>query len=313
MIKLLGGFIGVQSAPSEGTTLIICFPWEENINLHEEKLPIQSIKLKKTEENPENINEPELSDENITILLVEDDADTRNYISSMLKKHFRIISATNGKQGYEKAVVTIPDIIISDVIMPVTGGFEMNKLLKENNLTSAIPIIMITAQDDPDVEIISIESGADAFITKPFSEELLVAHLRKVLADIHQRKTVLPGAGMDKVTDESEYSDRQLVDKAIRIIERNMMRIDFGVDVLASDLNMSRTSLYRKLKSMTGQSATEFIRYIRLKNAITLMEGGMLSIEEVSMAVGFNSHSYFSHCFRQHFGKTPSEFITDKK
>jgi signal transduction histidine kinase/ligand-binding sensor domain-containing protein/DNA-binding response OmpR family regulator len=312
-IKLLGGFIGVQSAPSEATTFTICFPWEENINLHEEKLTTQSMTLKKTEENPEVINEPEFSDGNTTILLVEDDADTRNYIASLLRKHFRIITATNGKQGYEKAVVTIPDIIISDVVMPVTGGFEMNKLLKENYITSEIPIIMITAQDNPDIEIESIESGANVFITKPFSEELLVAHLRKVLSDIHQRKTALAGPGLGKVADESEYSDHQLVDKAIRIIEQNMMRIDFGVDRLASDLNMSRTSLYRKLKSTTGQSATEFIRYIRLKKAITLMEGGMLSIEEVSMAVGFNSHSYFSHCFRQHFGKTPSEFLLDKK
>jgi YesN/AraC family two-component response regulator len=208
----------------------------------------------------------------------------------------------------------MPDVIITDVVMPGTGGFEMNRLLKENELTSEIPVIIITAQSDPSVQIESLDAGADAFIAKPFSEELLIAHIRRVLTNLKQRKMAETEAGnsLDNF-DEVEPNDNMLVDKAIRIIEQNMMKNDFGVDKLASDLNMSRTSLYRKLKFVTGQSATEFIRYIRLKKALNLMESGNLSIEDVSLSVGFNSHSYFSHCFRQHFGKTPSEFLMDKK
>jgi YesN/AraC family two-component response regulator len=253
-------------------------------------------------------------DENILVLIVEDNSDMRSYLAGMARKYFRVITATNGKQGYEKAVTTLPDIIVSDVVMPGTGGFEMNRLLKENSLTSQIPVIIITAQTDSSVEIESLESGAAAFIAKPFPEELLIAHIRKALAALKQRNQDRSAEkDLYNPQEELDANDKQMVDKAIRIIEQNLLKSDFGVDKLASDLNMSRTSLYRKLKSLTGQSATEFIRYVRLKKALSLLESGNLSIEEVSLAVGFNSHSYFSHCFRQHFGKSPSEYLTDTK
>ena len=312
--RLLGGYIGVYSELQKGTIFSVCFPWQENVVLFEPG-PAQtehSVSAILPETDTSAGQGPK--DENILVLVVEDDTDMRNYLAEIIKKHFKVITATNGKQGYEKALTTQPDIILSDLVMPGTGGFEMVRLLKDDNLTCDIPVIIITAQTDPSSEIESLDSGADAFISKPFPEELLVAHLRKILSNIRQRRQVNEHTGNIPDNDEDfDFNDKQLVDKAIRIIEQNILKNDFGVDKLASDLNMSRTSLYRKLKSLTGQSATEFIRYIRLKKALNLMESGTLSIEEVSLAVGFNSHSYFSHCFRQHFGKTPSEYINDAK
>lgn len=313
-VRLLGGFVGVSSEPSKGTVFTICFPWQDNIGILDDDHTDQSEILHEPVSESLVANGTELIDSDIMVLVVEDDADMRSYISGVLKKYFKVITATNGKQGYEKAVSTIPDVIVSDVVMPGTGGFEMNRLLKENDLTSGIPVIIITARTDASVQIESLDAGAEAFITKPFSEELLIAHIRRVLTNLKHRKTA-----ETKINDSSDFSDdlepadSMLVDKAIRLIEQKMLRSDFGVDTLARDLNMSRTSLYRKLKSLTGQSATEFIRYVRLKKALSLMESGNLSIEDVSLAVGFNSHSYFSHCFRQHFGKSPSEFLVDKK
>jgi len=312
--RLLNGFIGVRSELNKGTEFTLCFPWKDIVEIPETVPAVQSKTQEEFLTTTPEIDHSGIKDENIMVLMVEDDADTRNYISGILRKYFRVITATNGKQGYEKAVTTLPDLIVTDVVMPGTGGFEMNRLLKENNLTCRIPVIIITAQNDPSVEIESIEGGADAFITKPFTEDLLVAHIRKVLSDSQQKKVQDKNILLSEaLSEENEYNDHQLVEKAIRIIEQKMLKSDFGVDTLASNLNMSRTSLYRKMKQLTGQSATEFIRYIRLKKALSLMEQGKLSIEEVSLAVGFNSHSYFSHCFRQHFGKTPSEYLMDRK
>jgi signal transduction histidine kinase/ligand-binding sensor domain-containing protein/AraC-like DNA-binding protein len=305
--RWLGGFITVSSGVASGTSISICFPWQEERESHTQEniqkpVPVQNPLLLK--------DEPELRDENVTVLIVEDDADTRNYMANLVKKYFKVLTATNGKQGYEKAVAAAPDIIISDVIMPGSGGFEMTRILKDNVITSKIPVIIVTAQNDYDVEIESIESGARAFITKPFAEDLLVAHLRKILLNRYQETVKVSESAINEQT---EYSDHQLVEKAVRLIEINMHRPDFGIDLLSSGLNISRATLYRKMKLLTGQSATEFIRYIRLKKALSLMESGNLSIEEISMIVGFNSHSYFSHCFRQHFGKTPTEYLMGNK
>ena len=313
-VRLLGGFIGVNS-DEKGTSILVCFPWKDTNPLDydetEEAGTITDYHTL-TDYVPES-DIPAGSDP-VKLLLVEDDTDTRNYLMTVLRKYFSVITAVNGKQGFEKALVTRPDVIVADVIMPISDGIEMNRLLKENPATRDIPVIVISAQTDPATEIESLESGAEAFISKPFSDELLLAHIRKLLSkrDLsRQVKTWDKEQGT--IPDDSDLADATPLDKIIRIIEKSMHRPDFGVDTLASHLNMSRTSLYRKLKTMTGQSATEFIRYVRLKKALALMEGGVLSIEEVSMTVGFSSHSYFSHCFRQQFGKTPSEFVQSQK
>jgi signal transduction histidine kinase/ligand-binding sensor domain-containing protein/AraC-like DNA-binding protein len=308
--RWLGGFITFRSGRPSGASVSICFPWQEELEFQPAENIAYPMPVQELLQNTLPAEESEIRDETVTVLIVEDDADTRNYMARLVKKYFRILTATNGKQGYEKALATVPDVIISDVIMPGTGGFEMNRLLKENIITSKIPVIIVTAQNDQTVEIESIESGAKAFISKPFAEDLLIAHIRKILQNRNQE--LIAGAE-SATTERTEYSDNQLVEKAVRLIETNMHRPDFGIDLLSSGLNISRATLYRKMKLLTGQSATEFIRYIRLKKALSLMENGNLSIEEISMTVGFNSHSYFSHCFRQQFGKTPTEFQVGSK
>lgn len=313
-VRILGGFIGVNS-DENGSAFVVCFPWAETDQFESDETEdyILPAEYQPIDDYLPDSGIP-AGKEQIKLLLVEDDTDMRNYLNTVLRKYFRVVTAVNGKQGFEKTLVTRPDIIIADIVMPVANGFEMNRLLKENPATRNIPVIIISAQTDQSTEIESLESGAEAFITKPFTDELLLAHIRKLLA---KRNLAKQGREWDaepgNIIDDSELSDSQPLDKILRIIEKSMHRPDFGVDTLASQLNMSRTSLYRKLKTLTGQSATEFIRYVRLKKALSLMEGGMLSIEEVSMSVGFSSHSYFSHCFRQQFGKTPSEFVQTQR
>ena len=305
--RWLGGYITIRSEKATGTSVSVCFPWQEEQEFQPEENAVSTLPV---QEQYRFTDETEMTDENTTVLIVEDDADTRNYIARLVKKYFRVLTATNGKQGYEKAVAALPDVIITDIVMPGTGGFEMNRLLKDNAITAKIPVIIITAQNDHAVEIESIEAGAKAFISKPFAEDLLVAHIRKILEN--KNKEMVAGSESAFI-EQTEYNDHQLLEKAVRLIETNMHRPDFGIDLLANGMNISRATLYRKMKLLTGQSATEFIRYIRLKKALSLMENGNFSIEEVSMTVGFNSHSYFSHCFRQQFGKTPTEFLVGSK
>lgn len=312
--KLMGGFVSVKSTVGEGSEFSVCFPVIENFDGDKTELQIQHPTQIATQAETEIPAEPTRDSKNICILVVEDDADTRSYMTRLLKKKYRVIAAGNGKQGYEKAVAALPDIIISDLKMPGVDGHEMVRLLKNNKLTKHIPIIMVSAQIDPEGEIDSIDIGADAFLTKPFQEDLLFAYLRKVLLNIAgHRQNNTPENEAEQFDEEDNQNGNAFMERALLIIEKNMLNSEFSVEKLAQEMNVSRTSLYRRLKLLTGQSATEFIRHARLKKALSLMETSNLSIEEISIAVGFNSHSYFSHCFRQHFGKKPSELMFDRK
>jgi YesN/AraC family two-component response regulator len=202
-----------------------------------------------------------------------------------------------------------PDIIISDVIMPLMDGVEMSKKLKEDIRTSHIPILMLTARTTLESKIEGLGTGADAYIEKPFSLNLLEIQIsnllenRKILRDKFSKELVIQPADITITS-----VDAIFVQKAMEIVEEHISDADFGSDEFCREIGMSRSQLHRKLKALTSQSSSEFIRTLRLKRAARLLKDSKLSVEEVSFRVGFNSPAYFTKCFKSFFGKTPSGF-----
>ncbi len=310
------GNIRVKSKIESGSTFTISFPFVEEIQGDTEW-------KEETDNTKQHSVVPELSrlspihsekEKTITILIIEDNYELRTYLKNMLSQQYRIVTAPNGKQGLETALTIIPDLVITDVMMPQMDGFEVCRQLKNNILSSHIPVIILTAFSDSDKQIGGLKTGADAYITKPFDENILQAQIenlissRAKLREIFSESNSAWADGMDVL-----FSDKMLIEKATSIVEKHLNDKSFVIDNLAANIGISTSSLYRKLKVLTNQTPTEFVRYIRLKKAILLMNEGNTNVDEIGFAVGFNSHSYFTSSFRKQYGKTPSDYLNDLK
>jgi len=260
--------------------------------------------------------EPEVTPDNLSelpkLLVVEDNDEVRAYIKSVFEGIYRVLQASEGKEGLEIALEEVPDVIISDVMMPVMDGITLCTQLKSNIRTSHIPVILLTARTSLIFKVEGLETGADDYVTKPFNPRLLQLKVRNLmrmrdrmrkLFNDHEVLNIEP----KRVTLTS--ADELFVRQVLESIEKNMNNPDYAVDDLGRDVGMSRTQLYRKLKAITGQSANEFIRTIRLKRAAQLLEQNQLTIAEVTYEVGFSDLKYFRECFKKLFGVTPSEFV----
>jgi YesN/AraC family two-component response regulator len=246
---------------------------------------------------------------NQIILIVEDEADIRSFILEYFELNYQIIEASNGKEGLEMAIRNNPEIIITDVIMPLMDGVEMCQKLKEDIRTSHIPIILLTARSSVENKIEGLETGADAYIEKPFSIDLLEAQVNNLLEN---RKKLRDKFSQELILKPSDITitsvDAIFVQKAMDIVDKHISDPDFGSEEFCKEIGMSRSQLHRKLKALTSQPASEFIRTLRLKRAANLLKDSQLSVEEISFRVGFNSPAYFTKCFKLLFGKTPSDF-----
>ncbi len=248
------------------------------------------------------------------LLIIDDDEEVRKYIHTSLNTRYRILEADNGVDGFKTAKEKIPDLIISDIKMPKLGGIELCMQLKENVKTSHIPVILLTAYTNSEYRMTSLEKGADAYITKPFNIELLEAQVvnllqsRGKLIDKYSRELVL---GPKKVA--VKDIDAEFLKQVTAKIEVHMADSDFNSEFLAREIGLSRMQLYRKLRSLTDQTVHEFIRNIRLKRAVQLLEEKKMTITEVAYEVGFNDLTYFARCFRKQYNKSPSEYISRKK
>lgn len=245
------------------------------------------------------------------VLLVEDNAEVRAYVKSLFQNFYNVVEAENGNQGLRAALEENPEVIISDVMMPEMDGINFCKKIKENVKTSHIPVILLTARTSLIFKIEGLENGADDYITKPFNVKELMLKVRNL---IHSRE-ILRNAFSDnnvlniepkKVTLSS--TDEVFIEKVLDCIENNMSNSDFSVEDFGKELAMSRMQLYRKLKALTGLSANEFIRSIRLKRAAQLLKQNQLSVSEVTYEVGFTDLQYFRTCFKKQFNINPSEF-----
>lgn len=261
----------------------------------------------------ENYMDSNYDNESIEVLIVEDDDQLREYLCQELGKYFKVIIADNGKKGLECALNYMPDIIVSDILMPESSGFELCKKLKTEINTSHIPIIMLSAKTNLDDQIKAIEYGADFYITKPFSVKYLITVIkqiiqtrRKLYASLNQNIYLIPG----ELT--SSDIDKKFMQKIVDFIINNLTNDALDVDDIANYMGMSRSNLYRKIKALTGKSIVEFIKIIRLKHALKLLETRKYSIAEIAYQTGFNSPAYFTKCFKEFYGKTPSEYIGEK-
>jgi signal transduction histidine kinase/ligand-binding sensor domain-containing protein/DNA-binding response OmpR family regulator len=246
------------------------------------------------------------------LLVVEDNDEVRTYIRSIFDGTYIVLQASEGKEGLDIALEEMPDLVISDVMMPVMDGITLCTQLKSNVKTSHIPVILLTARTSLIFKVEGLETGADDYITKPFNPKVLQLKVRNLMRMRELMRKMFRDNGVltiepKRVTLTS--ADETFVQQALESIEKNMSNPDYAVDDLGRDVGMSRTQLYRKLKALTGQSANEFIRVIRLKRAAQLLEQNQLTIAEVTYEVGFTDLKYFRECFKKLFGVTPSEFV----
>ncbi|MFT6186235.1 MAG: signal transduction histidine kinase/ligand-binding sensor domain-containing protein [Cryomorphaceae bacterium] len=249
------------------------------------------------------------------ILIAEDHDEIRNYLSDLLKENYQLLECTNGIEAFENARESIPDLIVSDVIMPGMDGYTLIEKLKEDQRTSHIPVIILTSKATPESESKSLELGATQHVTKPFDPSLLMMRIQNTLRSMRTYKQHL----LHEVTLDAEPKivrskslEARFIEQALEIIDANMSNTDFQVKDLSDALNMSKAQLYRKMKGVTGTSTNEFIRTYRLKKAAQILRLGSLSISETTYQVGFTDLQYFRKCFVKQYGVTPSEYAENQ-
>ena len=243
-----------------------------------------------------------------TILFTDDNDDVCQMARTLLETHYRVLTAPNGVVALQMAELNIPDLVVSDVMMPQMNGLELCSRLKQSTATSHIPVILLTARTLDEQRIAGYEHGADAYITKPFSAPLLLARIHNLLQSRKQLKQVFGGAD-ELAKEEISTPDKEFVSKIRSEIHRNISNNDFGVEQLGAAVDLSRVQLYRKVKALTGLSPVELIRATRVNRARKLIEGGATSVSEVAYQVGFTSPSYFTKCFKDQFGVSPMELL----
>jgi YesN/AraC family two-component response regulator len=222
-----------------------------------------------------------------------------------------VIEAANGKEGYEKAVAEIPDLVISDVMMPLMDGFKMTEKLKKNEHTSHIPIILLTAKAGQQHKVEGLETGADDYLTKPFDAKELLVRIQNLIQQRKLLRKKFAGQVMLKPSEIAVNSaDEKFLTHVMQAIEKNMGEDDFGVEELAREVAMSRSQLHRKLIALTNQAPSEVLRNTRLLRAKELLQKKHATPSEVAFKVGFNSHTYFSKCFKEEFGISPGEVVS---
>ncbi len=241
-----------------------------------------------------------------TILVIDDNADIRQYLSLLLGSHYIVLTASNGEEGLIEARQNIPDLIICDVLMPVMDGLECCSKLKQDEVTSHIPVLMLSAYALDDQRIEGYKSGADAYMTKPFSNEVLMARISNLL--LSRRHIDAGQENTQEQMKQAEFSsvDTIFVTRLQNFISNNMTNSDLSINDLCSEMHMSRVQLYRKCKSLTDVSPVELVRNLRLQKAKRLLESSQLSVAEIAYEVGFSSPSYFAKCYRDQYGVSPT-------
>ena len=248
-----------------------------------------------------------------TILIVEDNTELRNYLKNELKKEYNVLVAKNGQKGLELALEKSPDIIMTDVIMPIMDGLEFCKSIKKDIKTSHIPLLMLSAKAMVKDKLEGIDSGADIYLSKPFDMDILKSSLVQLLTSRQIMFNKFYHGITKKTKAKTTTLDNEFIQKILNFIHENISESDLSVEVLASKVSLSRSQLYRKMKTLTGISVNEFIRNVRLKKAKELIALGNNNINEISYKVGFTYPSYFSKCFKEKYGHLPTQKNEDDK
>lgn len=326
LVELHKGKILVESEEGIGSEFTLLFPVEnqnikiddyiklnteeeKNIEQKDEVLFGDEIIPKIKNSNIENDFDEFINDDNPSLLVVEDNSDLRNHIGILLKKNYKILKAKDGEEGIYLALEHLPEIIICDIMMPKLDGLTLCKILKNDERTSHIPILLLTAKTTMQDKIEGLESGADDYLTKPFDAKELEIRLKNILEQrkklhLYFRKNGIFDLDKSKLTS----SDNNFLNKVLEIVNENLQDPNFNVESFAKKLIISRSLLHKKLTSLTGESACELIKKIRLNKAAELIKHKSGNISEIAYDVGFNDPSYFTLCFKKQFGQSPSQY-----
>ena len=312
LVHLMGGTISAQSQPRKGSEFTVSLPVTRNAPLAEGVVGESPLRGHALLPTPPKTRE-EAGDTGLPLLLVvEDNADVAEYIRSCLEGQFRIIQAANGSEGIEKALEEIPDIVVSDVMMPEKDGFELAQTLKHDARTNHIPIILLTAKADITSKLEGLERGANAYLPKPFHPRELQLLLRNLLEQQRrlQEKYARQDFSAHSAPAVAEAADlpNAFLEQATQAILARLDDALFGNEQLARKMAMSESQLNRKIKALTGQTLSLFIRSARLREGRKLLLTTGLTVSEIAYAVGFTDPAYFSRTFSTEFGKAPSEF-----
>jgi signal transduction histidine kinase/DNA-binding response OmpR family regulator/streptogramin lyase len=321
LIEKHKGKITAASEPGKGSTFTVLIPFFNDLYEKEEiaeesdpGLPLNYSRsmLDFDVQREENsiLKTQAINNNPFTILIIEDNPDMQKYLADELSSDYHINVANNGVEGQRMVQTQMPDLIISDIMMPEMDGYELCKKVKSNELTSHIPVLLLTAKSSEENQIQGLEYGADEYITKPFNSNILKLRIRNILenrANLAKKFS----SHLDIIPSNLKISeiDHGFLEKMIKIIEDRIDDSELSGDSLANELGVSKGNLYKKLKALTGLTVNIFIRNIRLKIAAKLLKKGNYSISDVAYAVGFNNPKYFSTCFSELFEMSPKEFM----
>ncbi len=309
-VELHGGEITADSVEGKGTVFTVDIPMtlveEPSADLVQEPRITQQTVVEELEDME---TEEQIPDENKEcILIIDDNADVRDYVKSLLKEEYTVIEAPDGRAGLKKAMKYVPDAIICDVMMPVMDGLECCRKLKTELQTSHIPVMLLTACSLDEQRIQGFECGADSYISKPFNSKLLLVRLRNLM-DNHKRLKQFFGDKTSLSKESVSDVDKGFVDRFRELIEENLADSELSVEDLGGKMGLSRVQLYRKIKALTNYSPNELVRIARLKKAASLLASSEKTISEITYEVGFTSPSYFTKCYKEYFGESPTDFL----
>ncbi len=315
IIELHHGSIEVKSQINSGTEFIIKLPL--NLNYKEGEIDTNfintdNIKAYETKWNENQIETLSINTKENTLLLIDDNQDILDYLKDILSESYTILMANNGDEGFKIASNEIPDLIVSDVMMPGKDGITLCKELKSQIITSHIPIILLTARSSTVFEIQGLQTGADDYITKPFNPTIIKARIANLLENRKKIRALLLNKIQFEPTlteiEKDTNTESAFIHRAIVLVENNLQNSSFSIDNMVDELNMSQSTLYRKIKSLTGLSLTSFIRSIRLKKAAHLILIDDLNLSQIAYEVGFNDYKYFKISFEKQFNCLPSKY-----
>ena len=309
-VEIHGGSISVESDERLGTVFTVDLPvrtCEEGTCVvtapMEESAPDRVDSLLR-EDEAENLNDPSKP----SVLVIDDNADIRAYVHTLLNSEYSIIEAADGTEGIRKAMKYVPDVIISDVMMPGIDGIECCRRLKGELQTCHIPVILLTACSLDEQRIQGYAGGADSYISKPFSSQLLLTRIRNLIESRRRMKQFF-GDRQTLAKEDICDMDKDFVERFKSLIEVKMGDSELNVEDLGKEMGLSRVQLYRKIKSLTNYAPNELLRMARLKKAASLLASSDMTIAEVGYEVGFTSPSYFAKCYKEQFGESPTEFL----
>ena len=312
-VELHGGTISVISALGKGTTFTVQIPIRHIANeaaqSAESKLSTSQVsgELSRISENTEPQSESES-----TLLVIDDNADICALIKTLLNDKFTVLTASSGSEGIRLATKFVPDVIVCDVMMPGIDGIETCNRLKTEITTSHIPVLMLTACALDEQRIAGFNCGADAYVTKPFNSEVLIAQINSLIENRRRvqeayQKQDFSAPASDASVPALRDIDSEFYQKFAEIVGKEMANPNLNVDAIAAALGISRVQMYRKLKALTNYSPTDLVRIMRLQRAATMLKTSRATVAEICFAVGFTSHSYFTKCYHEYFGESPSE------